>query len=316
MQIEPQGMCRLWAQEKFRQVYRWGRHSLGTAECFRNRWKWRQSEPQPPPPMTFFAVSVPLPLPGGPSAPGPFLVPRSPRFPVRPLSLHQFPRPLCSQPAHAVSERRLCAWLVSGLWASRQTSHHLGETSELLCTVDPGERESGPVVSDSLRPQGLHSPWSYLERVLFLLQGIFLNQGSNPGLPYCRQILCQLSHRVAREHWSAQPIPSPVDLLDPGVELGSPALQADSLTTGLLGSLSIQGMDPFFLPALSTLLKTQCLSSKEVIISSSSRPVYHRDELWLEHFSHIFIILLYTGASYIGFPLLLKKKKTTINVMA
>ena len=28
----------------------------------------------------------------------------------------------------------------------------------------------------------------------FLLQGIFLTQGSNPGLPHCRQILYHLSH--------------------------------------------------------------------------------------------------------------------------
>ena len=28
----------------------------------------------------------------------------------------------------------------------------------------------------------------------FLLQGIFLTQGSNPGLPHCRQTLCHLSH--------------------------------------------------------------------------------------------------------------------------
>ena len=30
---------------------------------------------------------------------------------------------------------------------------------------------------------------------LFLLQGIFPIQGSNPGLPHCRQILYQLSHQ-------------------------------------------------------------------------------------------------------------------------
>ena len=30
-----------------------------------------------------------------------------------------------------------------------------------------------------------------------LLQGIFPTQGSNPGLPHCRQILYQLSHREA-----------------------------------------------------------------------------------------------------------------------
>ena len=30
-----------------------------------------------------------------------------------------------------------------------------------------------------------------------LLQGIFSTQGSNPGLPHCRQILYHLSHQVA-----------------------------------------------------------------------------------------------------------------------
>ena len=38
------------------------------------------------------------------------------------------------------------------------------------------------------------------------------------------------------EYWSGQPIPSPEDLDDPGVEPGSPALQADSLPTELLGN--------------------------------------------------------------------------------
>ena len=31
------------------------------------------------------------------------------------------------------------------------------------------------------------------------------------------------------EYWSGEPIPSPVNLPNPGIELGSPALQADSL---------------------------------------------------------------------------------------
>ena len=35
---------------------------------------------------------------------------------------------------------------------------------------------------------------------------------------YCRQ-----------KHWSELPFPSPGDLPDPGIEPGSPALQADSL---------------------------------------------------------------------------------------
>ena len=55
-------------------------------------------------------------------------------------------------------------------------------------------------MSDSLRPHGLHSPWNSLGQntgvgSLSLLQGIFPIQGSSPGLPYCRQILYQLSHK-------------------------------------------------------------------------------------------------------------------------
>ena len=54
-------------------------------------------------------------------------------------------------------------------------------------------------MSDSLRPHKLHSPWNSLGQntgvgSLSLLQGIFLTQGSNPGLPHCRRILYQLSH--------------------------------------------------------------------------------------------------------------------------
>ena len=41
--------------------------------------------------------------------------------------------------------------------------------------------------------------------------------------------------REAQEYWSGYPISSPADLPDPGIELGSPALQADSLPTELSG---------------------------------------------------------------------------------
>ena len=60
--------------------------------------------------------------------------------------------------------------------------------------------ESHSVVSNSLRPHGLYSPWNspgQNTRVgkLSFLQGIFPTQGSNPGLPHYRQILYQLSHK-------------------------------------------------------------------------------------------------------------------------
>ena len=51
-------------------------------------------------------------------------------------------------------------------------------------------------------------------------------------------IACQapLSMEFSRQqYWSGLPFPSPGDLSDPGIEPGSPALQADSLPTELLG---------------------------------------------------------------------------------
>ena len=62
-----------------------------------------------------------------------------------------------------------------------------------------------------------------------LLQGIFQTQGLNPGLLHCRWFFAIWATREAQEYWSGQPIPSSRELPDPGMELGSPALQVDSL---------------------------------------------------------------------------------------
>ena len=60
-------------------------------------------------------------------------------------------------------------------------------------------KESRSVVSHSLQPHRLHSPWNSpgwntWVGSLSLLQQIFLTQGSNPGLLHCRWILYQLSY--------------------------------------------------------------------------------------------------------------------------
>ena len=49
------------------------------------------------------------------------------------------------------------------------------------------------------------SPWTFPSQnpgvgSLFLLQGIFPTQGSNPGLPHYRRILYQLSHKGSPNH--------------------------------------------------------------------------------------------------------------------
>ena len=62
---------------------------------------------------------------------------------------------------------------------------------------------SRSVVPDSLQPPGQNTGMGSLS----LLQGIFPTQGSNPGLPHCRQILYQLSHQGSprRLEWVAYP---------------------------------------------------------------------------------------------------------------
>ena len=60
--------------------------------------------------------------------------------------------------------------------------------------------ESHTVVSDSLWAHRLYGPWNSPGQNTgvgshSLLQGIFPTQGLNPGLPHCRQILYQLSHK-------------------------------------------------------------------------------------------------------------------------
>ena len=46
-----------------------------------------------------------------------------------------------------------------------------------------------------------------------------------------------------QQYWSGFPLPSPGDLPIPGIELGSPVLQADSLATELLGKSYVVGVD-------------------------------------------------------------------------
>ena len=71
------------------------------------------------------------------------------------------------------------------------------------------------VMSDSLPSRGLYSPWNSLGQntevgSLSLHQRIFPTQRSNPGLPQCRRILYQLSHKGSPRilEWVAYPFSS------------------------------------------------------------------------------------------------------------
>ena len=142
-------------------------------------------------------------------------------------------------------------------------------------------------MSDSLQPHGLYSPWNSPGQntgvgSLSFLQGIFPTQGPNLGLPHCRQILYQLSLKGNPRLLEWEPIPSPVDLSDPRIEPMVPALQADSLPTGLCGKqinfLPLVGTKfRFILPApeiyIKYLLAFQCLppANRQISIKASAR---------------------------------------------
>ena len=108
---------------------------------------------------------------------------------------------------HGILQARILEWVAFPF--SRGSSQPGTEPTSLMSPALAGgffttcatcESESHSVVSDSLRPHGLYSSWNPSGQNtgvgrLSLLQGIFPTQGLNPGLPHCRQILYQLSHK-------------------------------------------------------------------------------------------------------------------------
>ena len=77
------------------------------------------------------------------------------------------------------------------------------------------ESESRSVMSNSLCPHGLHSPWNSPGQntgvgSFSLLEGIVPTQGSNPGLLHYRWILYQLSRKGSPRilEWVAYPFSS------------------------------------------------------------------------------------------------------------
>ena len=81
----------------------------------------------------------------------------------------------------------------------------LSNWTQLNCIPYMCVSESRSIISDSLPPHGLYSPWNFpgqnnLDWVVFPFsrgssQPRKQTQESNPGLPCCRQILYQLSHK-------------------------------------------------------------------------------------------------------------------------
>ena len=103
-----------------------------------------------------------------------------------------------------------------GLLHCRQILYQLSCQGSPSANQPPSpESESSSVMSDSLRPSGLYSPWNSLGQntgvgSLSLLQGIFPTQGLNTGVLHWRWILYQLSHKGSPRilEWVAYPFSS------------------------------------------------------------------------------------------------------------
>ena len=73
---------------------------------------------------------------------------------------------------------------------------------------NPGIKPRSPTLQeDSLPAEPQEKPKNTGVGSLSLFQGIFPTQGSNPGLPHCKQVLCQLSHKGSPRilEWVAYP---------------------------------------------------------------------------------------------------------------
>ena len=101
-------------------------------------------------------------------------------------------------------------FLIPGLPHCRQILYHLSHQGR-----PESESESCSVVSYSLQPRGLYSPWNSPGQntavgSLSLLQGIFPTKGLNSGLPHGRRIFYQLSLQGSPRilEWVAYPFSS------------------------------------------------------------------------------------------------------------
>ena len=102
-------------------------------------------------------------------------------------------------------------FLVSGSFPMSQLSTSSGQGIGASASAS-SESESCSVVSNSLQPHGLYSPWNSPGKNTgvgshSLLQRIFPTQGSNPGFPHCRWILYRLRHQGSPRtlEWVAYP---------------------------------------------------------------------------------------------------------------
>ena len=100
------------------------------------------------------------------------------------------------------------SWILVSIWSTGTHTEYIHDQVPFTQIWKVGlisenqlvRSESHSVMSNSLQSHGLYSSWNSPGQntgvgSLSLLQGIFPTQGSKPGLPHCRWILYQLSHK-------------------------------------------------------------------------------------------------------------------------
>ena len=139
-----------------------------------------------------------------------YLAPSKSGLPQSPISNKEHPWNLLWREV-TLSDDYFCLSTLSTQRNSQNYGSIVSHGQGLMVTLD-GQSESHSVMSDPLWPHGLYSPRNSPGQNTgvgshSLFQGIFPTQGSNPGVPHCRQILYQLSHHGSPRilEWVAYP---------------------------------------------------------------------------------------------------------------
>ena len=109
--------------------------------------------------------------------------------------------------------------------------------SDSQCPTEGGSQDSDPAKFYAEIWSSVTLISSFYLLLLSLLQGSSQPRDKTQVSHIAGGFFTGWATREAQEYWNGNPIPSPVDLPDPWIKLGSSALQVDSLPAELPGSV-------------------------------------------------------------------------------
>ena len=114
-------------------------------------------------------------------------------------------------------EKKAIEWTVRGGWGNNMSAHSLEMLFRSSHSSQPADESH---FSKNLYVSKVKGKVKTLSRVRLFATPWTVAHQTPPSMGFSRQ-----------EYWSGLPFPSPGDLPDPGIEPGSPAFQADALTS-------------------------------------------------------------------------------------